>query len=99
MIYSAGHCVLTLGTPNQEEVRLGKVNLLPSHCYAVIGQSLIVIPQTFSLMLRFPRSSDISDDEEDRTLTILDSWESGPTSTGSREAHSLLPIHLPLTLV
>ncbi|KAF9653758.1 cysteine proteinase [Thelephora ganbajun] len=57
-----GHCILTLGTPDRENVCWGKINLLPSHCYAVIN---------------------ISDTKEDRTLTILDSWESGSPSTNS----------------
>jgi len=37
---SLGHCVLTLGTSDRENVLWGKINLLPSHCYAVIGQGL-----------------------------------------------------------
>ncbi|KAF9788172.1 hypothetical protein BJ322DRAFT_1217334 [Thelephora terrestris] len=57
-----GNCVLTLGTPDQENVHWGKISLLPSHCYAVI---------------------DISDNEEDRTLKILNSWESGSPSAAS----------------
>jgi len=57
-----GDCVLTLGTPDRENIRWGKIDLLPSHCYAVI---------------------DISDNEEDRTLKILNSWESGSPSTDS----------------
>ena len=42
MTCSSGHCVLTLGTPDREKVCWGKINLLPSHCYAVIGWGLIV---------------------------------------------------------
>lgn len=79
----SGHCVLTLGTPDRENVRWGKINLLPSHCYAVIGERLI-LSSILGLTLSLMQSSDISDNKEDRTLTILDSWESGSPSTNSR---------------
>ena len=49
------------------------------------------------LALCLVESSDISDNKEDRTLIILDSWESGSPSAGSRKVASLCSTH-PLTL-
>lgn len=45
MIRAPGNCVLTLGTPDREDVHWGKISLLPSHCYAVIGQRLTLVPR------------------------------------------------------
>lgn len=60
--FSKGNCVVTLGTLDRGNLYWGNINLLPSHCYAVI---------------------DISDNDEDRTVTILDSWESGSPTASS----------------
>ena len=73
-----GQCILTVGTDDRPIAYRGRVKLLPSHCYAVIGLSLHL--PCWQLLIN--ASKDVNETEGgSRWLTILDSWLPADKST------------------
>ena len=73
-----GQCILTVGTDDRPIAYRGRVKLLPSHCYPVIGP---LLPSTHPLMTSDNRSKDVKETEDgSRWLTILESCL--PTDNG-----------------
>lgn len=89
-VSGTGHCVLTVGTDDKTLRKIEGVKLLPTHAYAVVGESTKVISDLgyiVSTMHAHGWSNlDIRETESERWLTLINSTV--PTASSSFYAES-----------